>query len=582
MASLVGILQGILPAGVMARLAPLLAARGPVLGLAAAALGLTVLGLVVLWSWGSGYSVLYAGLSSDEGGRTLAELQKLNIAYRITEGGRVILVPTSDVGRARLQLAARGVPKQDGDEWAILDNESLGVSPFVEQVHYVRGVESALARTVREVDGVVSAKVSLAMPKDTDFLGNTPKPSASVLLRLRPGVELSSAQVDGIVGLVASSVPGLSRDNVTIVDQTGRALSAAGKDGLQQVPQQLELARAITHRYETTITDLLVPVLGRGNFRVSADADIDFSQSKESLVKYGTSHVLSQDETSHTRTGDGSDQAGGIPGALSNRRPENPTTTAAPPAPQPPTAPATQGQPGATPQPQPPAPPSSNDNHKTTNYDIDRTVQYFERPSWNLRSISLAVLVNNASGKPLPPERIDAVKTLVTSAIGAAQNPHITVVDLPFESLAERAVAPGAPWWTAPWMTGVEQNALLALAGILALLGGVFPLLRRVAPAGVGGRVPAGAAAAAMRAAAAGGAVGSGPGNAAAGAPNRVQGIGGRDLTDPAARILAAAQDVFSIEAETVQTLVNNDPARTAQVIRGWIASDRNSLKQAS
>lgn len=579
--SLVGYLQGMLPASVMARLAPLLAARGPMLGMVGGALGLALVAVFALWSWNSGYAVLYAGLSGEEGGRTLAELAKLNIPYKITEGGRVILVPASEVGRARLQLAARGVPKQEGDEWAVLDNESLGVSPFVEQVHYVRGVESALSRTVRDIDGVISAKVSLAVPKETDFLGTAPKPSASVLLRLRPGTELSSAQVDGIVGLVASSVPGLSRDNVTIVDQTGRQLSADGSTGLGQAPQQLELSRAITRRYEATITDLLVPILGRGNFRVSADADIDFSQAKESLVTYGASHILSQDETTHSRTGDGED-SGGIPGALSNRKPDNPST-ASPPQQQPQTDAKDQDQTDNS-QPKPPPPkeqPTSNDIHKTTNYDLDRTVQYRERPSWTLKAISVAVLLNNASGKPMPADKMDAVKKLVSSAIGAGQNPHITVVDLPFEDLTQATIVPGAPWWTQPWVGGVEQNAMLAVAGLLALFGGVLPLLKRVGAPGFKVAGPAGRAAGGGGAAAgAGRAAGPGGGPAAPGQAQNQRFAG--NLSEPAAKILAAAQDVFSIEAETVQTLVNNDPARTAQVIRGWIASDRNSLKQAS
>src|SRR5262249_15050187 len=162
------------------------------------------------------------------------------------------------------------------DEWANLDNESLGVSPFVQQVHYTRGIEAAMSRTIREVDGVASAKVTLALPKQSSFLGDAPKASASVMIRLRPGVQLTGAQVDGIVGLVAMSVPGLARDNVTIVDQSGRGLGTGAKDGLQQVPQQLAFIREINQRYESLIADLLVPVLGQGNFRVAADADIDF------------------------------------------------------------------------------------------------------------------------------------------------------------------------------------------------------------------------------------------------------------------------------------------------------------------
>jgi flagellar M-ring protein FliF len=573
-ASLAALVQRYVPASLLARLMPLLAGREKPAILAAGALLLALIGYFLLWSGGSGYSVLFAGLSSEEGGRTLAELQKLNIAYRITEGGRVILVPSSEVGRARLQLAARGVPKQESNDWAILDNASLGVSPFVEQVHYIRGIEAALARTIREVDGVVSAKVTLAVPKQTDFLSSAPKPSASVLLRLRQDTQLSPNQVDGIIGLVSSSVPGLSRDNVAIVDQTGRSLSGTGRDGMQQIPQQLELAREITRRYEAVVTELLVPVLGRGNFRVSADADIDFSQSKESLVRYGEGHVLSQDETIHTRSSDGTDQPIGIPGALSNRRPDTPVV--APPKPAPPAQAPTppQAAPGAaeTPAPTPPPPPA--DTHKTINYDLDKTVQYLEHPSWRLRSISLAVLVNNASGTPLPPERIKSVQTLVASAIGAAQNPHITVVDLPFEGMAASGGEPGV-WWKQPWMAAAEQNALLALGGLFALFGGVLPLLRRVATAAAvpvparpragGARAPGAAAVAAV---------------AAAGTAASASAGGGGSLSEPLSALMAA-QDVFSIEAETVQTLVANDPARTAQVIRGWMAGDRNHSKRA-
>ena len=244
-----------MPRGVLDRIRPILNGRGRTAAVAGAALVATVIITAILWSSDSSYSVLYAGLSGEEGGRTISELQKLVIPYRITEGGRVILVPAADVGRARLQLAARGVPKQDGDHWALLDNESLGVSPFVEQVHYVRAVETALARTVRDVDGVVSATVKLAVPKQTDFLADAPKPSAAVMIRLRPGVQLTAAQVDGLAGLVSASVPGLTRENVTLVDQSGRVLNSNDKDALQQVPKQLEIAGEVAPD-----TRLLLPI----------------------------------------------------------------------------------------------------------------------------------------------------------------------------------------------------------------------------------------------------------------------------------------------------------------------------------
>ena len=171
----------------MERVGPALSGRGWFTLAAGGAVAASVLAIVYLWSGNSSNAVLYAGLSGEEGGRVINELQKLNIPYRITEGGRVILVPATDVGQARLQLAARGVPKQDHDEWALLDNEALGVSPFVEQVHYVRGIEAALSRTVGGVEGVSSAKVTVALPKQTGFLADQPKPSASVMVRLRHG-----------------------------------------------------------------------------------------------------------------------------------------------------------------------------------------------------------------------------------------------------------------------------------------------------------------------------------------------------------------------------------------------------------
>lgn len=557
-------LDAINPQALLERVRPALAGRARIAVVVGGAAAATLVAVTALWFWGSSYAVLYAGLSSEDGGRAIAELQKLNIPFRITEGGRVIEVPASEVGRARLQLATQGVVKHDGDEWSILDNESLGVSPFVEQIHYLRGIEAALSRTVGEVDGVVSAKVTLALPKQTDFLGDSPKPSGSVLVRLRPGTTLTAAQVNGIVGLVASSVPGLARDRVTVVDQSGAVLNPAGDGVAVQAPQELELTREINHRYETLITDLLVPVLGAGNFRVSSDADIDFSQSKESLVKYGDSHVLSQDETIRIR-GPGNADAIGIPGALSNEQPATPTS-APPPQPQNqqnPPAPTNQATAGAAQTPSTPAKPAAaptpSDTHKTTNYDIDKTVQFLEHPSWNLRGINIAVLVNNPTGSPLPAARLQSVTKLVSSAIGASQNPRVTVVDLPFETADGPALEPAAPWWRASWAGAVGENALLAVAGLFALIGGVLPLLRRLATAQ---EVLAAAADARVVAVRPGAAVPS-------------------EGSEPAARPRAEPQDVFRIEAETVQTLVTGDPARTAQVIRGWIGGDRGSLKRA-
>jgi len=327
---------------------------------------------------------------------------------------------------------------------------------------------------------------------------------------------------------------------------------------------QLEIPREVARQYEANITDLLTPVLGRGNFRVSADADIDFSQSKESSVKYGDSHVLSQDETIHSSSD--SELAIGIPGALSNRRPDTPTVPSN--TPKPPTpATAQNAQPSANPAPVPDQPesppPKPPDTHRTTNYDIDKTVQFLEHPFWRLRAINVAVLANNPSGKPIPAERIQAIETLVRSAIGAGENRHVSVVDLPFAEEGAPAGENSRPWWKEPWLVTVCQNAALALGGLLVLFGGLFPLLRRLAADQALITWPT-----AVVDALAAGRRGSQDDSAA--------------RTEPAVSLLPPSPKALTPGTDTVRALVANDPARTAQIIKMWLAHDRSNLKQAS
>jgi flagellar M-ring protein FliF len=557
-------LAALLPGAIRDRIEPMLRGGSRNIMLVGAALAVAAAIVVVLWSWGSSYSVLYAGLSPEEGGRAIGVLQKLNIPYRTAEGGRVILVSGGDLGRARLELAVRGVPKQNGDQWALLDNESLGVSPFVEQVHYNRAMESALSHTIGQIDGVVSATVRVALPKNTDFLGDEPKPSASVMVRLMPGVELTMAQVDGIAGLIAASVPGLDRSRVTIVDQSGKVLSQNGLGGLQQVPQQLGIVRDIEQRYERAVDQLLTPILGRGNFRVSIDADVDFSHAKESSIRYGNSHILSQDETIHP-AGSVGEAPIGIPGALSNKPPQTPAVAPNPPsAAAPPPATANAVDETSEKPPAKPAPPPVPDTHRTTNYDLDHTVEFLEHPSWTLHAIDVAVLVNHPPGKPLPAAMIASIKTLVTSAVGVGQNRHIAVVDLPFEGLPEGIVGGPASWWTDPWVGTLAQSAMLALGGLALLFGGLLPLLRRLDASQLAVRQDGGARPLAIA------------GATAARLEPRLRPPGPRVVAGTAFR-----PHPVDADPETVRNLVFNEPDRTAQVIKEWMARDRNRLKQA-
>jgi flagellar M-ring protein FliF len=336
----------------------------------------------------------------------------------------------------------------------------------------------------------------------------------------------------------------LERDNVTIVDQDGKVLNAQAGEGLQEIPAQLGIVEQINTRYARLIDDLLTPVLGQGNFRVSVDSDIDFSQSKQSLVKYGQGHVLSEDQT--MREGDGSVPSG-IPGALSNQPPETPTA-----APPPATA-------AAPPQPNAPAkteakPAGPRESHAVTNYDIDKTVQYLLDPPWKLQAISVAILLNNATATPIPAARLKSIKTLVESVIGAGARHEVTVVDLPFHKLVPAPAAPTS-WWKEPWMQLAAQNLALAIAGLLALFGGVFPLLRWLSARPGMALQPALAAVAGRGGRAEGGA-------AALHAPGAESSLDFSGITG----------DAFTVDVDAVRKIVANDPGRTAQVIKEWIS----------
>lgn len=555
-------LDNIVPSTVRDKAKALIAGRQAVI-LTGAALVLAVAVLAMLWLGHSSYTVLFSGLSADEGGRIIDELQKSNVPYRVDDGGAEILVPDAIVGRTRLMLAARGMPNQNSNVWSLFDNEALGVSPFVEQAHYMRGLEASLAKTIEDVNGVAAARVTLAVPQRTAFLENQPKPSASVMVRLEPGVSLSGAQTAGIVHLVSASVPGLAPEAVSIVDQDGRMLTHAAGDATGEVPEQLSIVRGIDQHYEMLIEGLLTPLVGKDNARVTVDADVDFSHTRRSSVIYGQSHPLSQDETSREHVGAGNDAAG-VPGALSNQPPGTPQTpltitsgsqtiTLRPPGANAAGNP-TSGQPPVA-EPKAPSPPGSKESHAVVNYDIDRTVEYAEDPPWRLKSVAVSVLVNNQTGHAMPAATVEAIKQLVTNAVGAGAKRDVAVIDLPFDSAMNAAVA--EPWWRQPWVHVATQNAILALAGLLALFGFGLPMLRRLQQAPLTFAYAGGMASAGRYH----GAQASGRG---VGSNIDVAGIG---------------QNMLDADIDAVRKIVANDPGRTAQVIKEWLSNAGTSKR---
>jgi flagellar M-ring protein FliF len=357
------------------------------LTVAIVAIALAIAVLVGAWLWlrQADYTVLFSNLSEKDGGEVIAALQQQNIPYQFSEGGGAILVPSAVVHDMRLRLATQGLPKGGMVGFELMENQKLGASQFLEQINYQRALEGELARTISTLSSVRGARVHLAMPKQSAFLRDEQKPSASVVLALAAGRILEANQIAGVVHLVSSSVPELSPTNVSVIDQDGNLLSqsneAAHKVGLDA--SQLRYVHELEASYNKRIETILTPILGTGNVHAQVAADIDFSQTDQVAEIFKPNPppetaIRSQQMSESSSTSAG---ASGIPGALTNQ--PAPAATAS-----------VNGSPAATSSSTTASVPLNSTKNSTINYEVDKTIRHTTEAPGVIRRLSVAVVVN--------------------------------------------------------------------------------------------------------------------------------------------------------------------------------------------
>lgn len=442
------------------------------IGVAAALVAL--IAVAALWSREPDYKVLFSNLEDRDGGAIVAALGTMNVPYRYNDTGTAILVPAERVYDARMQLAAQGLPRGGAVGFELMDNARFGASQFTEQINYQRGLEGELARSVEAMNGVQKARVHLAMPRQSLFVRERQAPTASVLLNLYPGRSLSDSQVSSITWLVASSVPELTADNVSIVDQNGRLLSAPQGEGRGMDADQLRFVREIEQRTVERILTILNPLVGPGNVHAQATADVDFARREETSEVYrpnqepGQAAVRSQQNSESRQTG--VDPARGVPGALSNQVPAPTQAPMVNPQLPPNQQPGQQGQQPqqgqqgqATGTAQATAVSSSDRRDTTTNYEVDRTISHIKQPVGMLKRMSVAVVVNHLPGKEggdpqaLPPEELNKLTDLVREAMGysEARGDSLNVVNSQFNN-----VEPTVPLWRDPELISLSKTII--------------------------------------------------------------------------------------------------------------------------
>ena len=516
---------------------------------------------IVLWSQQPNYGLLFGGLSGKDAGAVTAALQRANIPYRVDPNSGAIMVPSTQVYNARIKLATEGLPKGTSSSFDLLakNQGAFGMSQFMETVQYHQALQTELERTIASIDSVQSDRVHLAIPKQSVFIQDSPKPSASVLVNLYSGRNLSAEQIAGIVHLVASSVPGLSTQNVTVVDQQGNLLTgsngtAAQQSGSSLSSAQYDLTRRLDRLYARRISDILAPIVGANGVRAQVTTSLDYSLINTTSEKYDpNSQVVRSEQTTDNRSW-GKVANGAVPGALTNQPPP-----AGVPAAQSANNPA-----GTTTANNPNQPPLlQEDKSATRNYEINRTIQHIRQAPGVVKRLSVAVVVNyqitkDAQGKEvskaLTPQQMTNITNLVKEAVGfdAARGDTVNVINAPFKQAAVVPATGSPPIWQQPWVLDLGKQILGGLAVLLLIFGVLRPVLRSLASDGRSGRSEGGTVAVDM-ASGEGGGLGE----------DRVS------LTPQAAG--GAPLDGYDAHLASARQVAQADPKRVAQVVKSWV-----------
>lgn len=447
---------------------------------AAAAISIVI--ALLFWMREPDYRILYSNISEQDGGAIVTQLTQMQVPYRFAGQSGAIMIPEDRVYEVRLKLAQLGLPKGGTVGFELMDQERFGISQFNEQVNYQRALEGELARTIETLGPVQRARVHLAIPKPSLFIREQKAPTASVTLQLQNNRLLDAGQVSAVSYLIASAVPGLNADNITIVDQAGHLLTQKGAQATQT--SQLKYTRDVEADYQSRIQAILAPVVGSQNVRTQVTAQMDFTRNEQTVEQFAPNTSADQmsvrsRHTSQSEQGGGKG-TGGVPGALSNQPPiasSAPITTAAKsvkaPAHSTVVASPTASVAART--------TSSFDRHQedTTNYELDHTLKHITRNAGTVERLSVAVVINylpdkSGNAAELPAERLAQIDGLVKEAIGysVTRGDSVNIVNAPF-SMADKAVA--IPLWKQPEFT----HLLLTLARYLFVAVIAWVLWRR-------------------------------------------------------------------------------------------------------
>lgn len=355
------------------------------------------------WATKVEYAPLFNNVDTDNAARIVEGLKEINVPYILTDSGKTILIPEEQVYEVRLNLAGKGLVSEGGKGFELFDESNLGATDFERSINYQRALQEELRRTIVHIEAVKQARVHLVLPAKSAFIENQHKPQASIVLELKPLLSLEPNQVQGIAELVAGSVEGLSIENVNIVDTTGRVLSDSIKNSASN---QMNIAnfvdgRAFEENLEKRIQHLLESVYGLNKVVTMVTADLDFNQKETNSTVWGNEGVIASEQTNQRMT-DISGSSGLVGDPLTD-----PEAVAIPGAEQ------------------------YSDISTTRNYEINQVVEREIQAPGQVKSISVAVVIN---GDLSPEEKVE-IQDIVSAAIGfdAERGDTISILSTTFD-----------------------------------------------------------------------------------------------------------------------------------------------------
>ncbi len=525
---------------------PLLRQVGLMVGLAASvALGVAI----VFWSQSPDYTTLYAELPDTEIYQVADALKQSQIKYKISAGN--IMVPANDIEKARMQLAAQGLPNIRPKGFDILsEDQSFGTSQFIQSARYQHALEEELSRSISALRNIKSARVHLALPKESVFVRDRKKASASVVANLYSGHRMSDEQISAVTYMVASSVPNLQVEEVTVVDQMGRLLTESGDEDQVLNSDQLEYTNRVEHNYNDRVNSILTPFLGSNGFKAQINADIDFTRIEKTSEVFNPDSAATRSKQQLIERVSGSGDAG-IPGALSNQPPGGSV------APETTTNFATEGNEDGS------NGVFKNKETTTQNFELDKTISHTQLATGSVKRISVAVVIDDkkdiaedgtVTTTPRTEDELKRITVLVKEAVGfnAQRGDTVNIINAAFVSPVTIEALPDVPVWEQDWFAPIVKQSLAALIVLYIIFGVIKPAFKSLSKphkelVGIEGEAGSG------QAALAGGEAG---------------GIGAEE-----ADALPKPPDDYEMQLDMARKLVVEDPKIAAQVVKNWLAA---------